>query len=752
MKREIIILTFLSLLTAYIIYDSMKEEPSRMPVLFKEPVKEDAVPFQMTEIKKFELMKNDNIVVVERDKKGKFYIKSPVLCRVDKDALARLFSVFEKMDIKKIIRQEGVELPVFISEYGLDKPSIVYRFFDRKRREKNFIVGNYSKSYDGFFGKWFDRDDILLLSNDVYPYLDLDLKSLRDKDIFQIDRKALEEIRYKGMRFVKKDGQWSMVSPISVKCDSSRMKAFIDGLYKLKAEEFLKRELAVESKFRSGGGDSVQLTATDKKGRRIGQKVVFGKAPAGKDHLVSAFKGKNGYLIKKEFFNAYPAKPVEFVDTRMVPFSGEKIKTVTVGDKESSFTFRRTGAGWVLNGFADIKIDNDKVDALLALLTSPSIEGLYVFTEEKANSYSLLPVQYLVRVNGDITLALGKVVGDEVYFMRDDNKRVIGKADKRITGALSNKISFYADKKMIKTGSENVKRIVLDRGGKEITIELDGDKWYVVKPVRGRIADGAVDGMLRMCANLEAEDIVLNAAADSPRFGFSEPLFSLTVYGDAGEEKLTVGKPHSSNSYFAKADGRTGVFILNKAALAACDRDLIKDIYLVEADSNNDKKIDTWTYFDRGVKTKVEMDISDDGAVDVVTNFIYGNGGKLDKVETDNNNDGKADQVTYFSNGKIAKEVSDSDYDGSVDCWTYYKNDKQHKSEVDVNGDGTPDFVKVFILDGSGNVTGATVDEGMDGTADYRERYKDGKVIKEEIVKGSSSVSGADSLVNNTNN
>jgi hypothetical protein len=209
------------------------------------------------------------------------------------------------------------------------------------------------------------------------------------------------------------------------------------------------------------------------------------------------------------------------------------------------------------------------------------------------------------------------------------------------------------------------------------------------------------------------------------------------------EDALSVGKQKSPLLHYAALRGLDGVFLLNRKTVKQWEVDLLKHVYLVETDSNHDTIVDSWTYFDKGRKTKMEIDVNNDGAPDVVSNFIYNADGSLAKVETDNNEDGKVDQTTYFVNGVLEREESDADYNGVIDSVTHYKNGRQYKSDIDVTGDGKPDVVKYYLFNEKGEVTGADVDRDLDGKTDTRERYEKGKIVKEAVPVPPSAGGGA---------
>ena len=90
----------------------------------------------------------------------------------------------------------------------------------------------------------------------------------------------------------------------------------------------------------------------------------------------------------------------------------------------------------------------------------------------------------------------------------------------------------------------------------------------------------------------------------------------------------------------------------------------------VEADSNNDGKIDEWVYYEKGVAVKGEKDLNKDAKAD--TAMIYDTKGVIIRTETDSNSDGKIDEWVYYVSGAPSRAEKDTNHDGKIDTWLSY--------------------------------------------------------------------------------
>ena len=92
----------------------------------------------------------------------------------------------------------------------------------------------------------------------------------------------------------------------------------------------------------------------------------------------------------------------------------------------------------------------------------------------------------------------------------------------------------------------------------------------------------------------------------------------------------------------------------------------------IRLDRNFDGIVDRLeSYDDKGVITRIEADTNDDGKMN---EWFYFEDGIRNKAERDSNGDGKPDTfMTYDKKGIIQKVAADTTGDGKVNEWVYYK-------------------------------------------------------------------------------
>lgn len=181
-------------------------------------------------------------------------------------------------------------------------------------------------------------------------------------------------------------------------------------------------------------------------------------------------------------------------------------------------------------------------------------------------------------------------------------------------------------------------------------------------------------------------------------------------------------------------------------------------------DRNDDGRIDQWIYRDRGEIVREELDEDFDGRVDRIVHVDLGTH-QVRLVEEDNAGDGVIDSWTEYRDGAIARRRSDSDGDGAVDTWSFYTNGELSRHEQDTTHDGYRDAISFYEnghrvretrdLDGDGQpdttlffdandrIARQLEDRDGDGVAEVISHYRDGRLVRRELLDADELASGS---------
>lgn len=136
-------------------------------------------------------------------------------------------------------------------------------------------------------------------------------------------------------------------------------------------------------------------------------------------------------------------------------------------------------------------------------------------------------------------------------------------------------------------------------------------------------------------------------------------------------------------------------------------------------DSNDNGKIDIWSYMDATRIVRIEIDKDEDGKIDRWE--YYGEDQRLEKVGFSRANDGIVDAWAYEgSDGQIARVDVSTVRDGVIDRWEYYERGVMVRSEDDADRNSRPEKWETYK---EARVETVSFDENADGRPDRRLTY-----------------------------
>ena len=169
-----------------------------------------------------------------------------------------------------------------------------------------------------------------------------------------------------------------------------------------------------------------------------------------------------------------------------------------------------------------------------------------------------------------------------------------------------------------------------------------------------------------------------------------------------------------------------------------------KDKHVVTADTDSDKKPDSWKFFKTidvgGQKTEVitckQVDLNHDGKIDMVMYYDDG-GSQVVLEEIDGDFDGKFDFTAYYNQNKRVRDEFDMNFDQRVDLWKYYEEGKLVRIEKDRNNDGKVDEWEYYE---GGKLDRIGYDTSGSGRIDKWDRAPE---VEEEAPDGNAPAGGA---------
>ncbi|MBN1898048.1 MAG: DUF4340 domain-containing protein [Spirochaetes bacterium] len=240
-RKLFITLGILVVLLAYFIIVELPRKPD-------EEEKDRIFQFVLADVNKFEIIKNDSIIEVER-MINDWRISKPRVLSASKIDVDAYISDIKDLIIEKVVGENLPDLAV----YGLDKPKLILNVFTGKGKNQKMYrlsIGNQNPDFSGFYAKLENDPRLVILENFTESIIDKDVFYFRDKDIFKVKVTDVKEIdlsldktRY---RLQREEGPWRLTKPvIKTNLKEEQVTRILLPLSELKARKYYDGPLKV---------------------------------------------------------------------------------------------------------------------------------------------------------------------------------------------------------------------------------------------------------------------------------------------------------------------------------------------------------------------------------------------------------------------------------------------------------------------------------------------------------------------------
>jgi Domain of unknown function (DUF4340) len=144
--------------------------------------------------------------------------------------------------------------------------------------------------------------------------------------------------------------------------------------------------------------------------------------------------------------------------------------------------------------------------------------------------------------------------------------------------------------------ADQLTSLTLDRAGKKLQFEKQGDDWEITSPIRTRADQSAVGGIATDLASAEITRTLNGAPEGMAAYGLAKPAMVLDFkLQDGQEHRIELGaKDFSGDSVYARVDGGKQVVLLPGTLYSAADKPLneLRDRSVLEITSEEIKQFD----------------------------------------------------------------------------------------------------------------------------------------------------------------
>ena len=210
-------------LVAFYLYQTQKEEK-------EQTAKEEArviFPVKVDQLQSLTLKREKETIRLEKTSADSDWsIVAPIRAATDKMTLSRLQRTLAELKYERLISESATDL----SEFGLDKPSLVISFRGEKEEEA-LALGGQSPMGPSFYATVGNNRKVYLISALQKQELDKSLYDLREKKLLSLEMNKIDKVtierRQDRWHFYKKEGRWHLEGDGEFRVDQKKVEVFL---------------------------------------------------------------------------------------------------------------------------------------------------------------------------------------------------------------------------------------------------------------------------------------------------------------------------------------------------------------------------------------------------------------------------------------------------------------------------------------------------------------------------------------------
>jgi hypothetical protein len=381
--------------------------------------------------------------------------------------------------------------------------------------------------------------------------------SIPENDVTQLEFK-----RKDGASTIIKRGannKWEMVAPSPLPVDQDAASGVVNSLNPLNSDQLIDEKASNLAVF-GLAQPAFELTVTKKDGKT--QQVQIGdEAPAGGDVYVKLAGDPKVYTMSSSLKSSLDKTAQDLRDKRLLTFDQDKLTRVELAAKKQDLEFGKNNANeWQIVKPKPFRADNWQVEELIRKLHDAKMDASTSNEDAKKAAEAFtggtqIATAKVTDASGTQTLDVRKNKDD--YYAKSSVVQGIFKISADLGQGLDKGIDDFRNKKLFDFGFSDPTKIEVqdDVNGKQAAYAKSGDKWYSGPK---QIDNTSLQNFVDKVRDLSATKFV--------DFGFTTPIFEVTVTSNNGKrvEKVSISK--NGDDYFAKRENEPSIYQLDAKA------------------------------------------------------------------------------------------------------------------------------------------------------------------------------------------
>ena len=586
-RTTLILLVVVVAVASYIIYFE-KDRPSGEE---RTRQAQNVVNFERDQLEGFVIHNGDDKIELRRTD-DKWRLETPIKDQADRSMIDGLISDLEAWQKERTIPEKEIEASKeLLAEYDLEKPKLRLKLLG-KGMPPEILFGKDAALEGKMYVRFGNSKETYVTRQNVRETIAKKPEEFRDRKltdiaITQITRAALKtpagemELEKKGSSAQGSGAAgdaWEIVKPLRARGDNQKIGDLLAQVTSARIQQFVADDRGDLQPYglAQPRGSITLFTAENKDGQTL---QIGGTPEKEQDQVYVRFAARGFvYTLPKKIEEILNATPADLRDRHLVRVDENSLDRITIDAPGKGKTvLARKDQNWTIANANNQPANSSEVTRLLNTLENEQVTRFVEDVASDLPKYGLDQPQVQLTFSSFAsentaetqageqpfaTIAFGKVEGEEVFARVGEEPFIVAVRRALLDQILADPLQWQ-EIAIFKFKPEEVHRLTAAAGGQEVTLTRGANNEWTRPEGAEPVNATNVQSLLNTLTKLRAVRWIGGA---TPPQAFDQVQVTLTFTtspDDKTMHKLVVGGPAGDGMWYARVEGRNGVFILS---------------------------------------------------------------------------------------------------------------------------------------------------------------------------------------------
>lgn len=538
------------------------------------------VNFEREKLDGFVIQNGDDKIELRRTNE-KWRLEAPIKDQADRAAIDNLIGDLESWQKDETISEKEMEADKGrLAEYDLAKPKLRLKllgkdappeiFFGKDAALEGRMYVRFENSKEAFLARQTVRTDIAKKPEEF-----------RDRKLTELTAAQVARVVLKtpaGEMELQKQGEfWELIKPLRARGDAQKIGDLLAQVTGARIAQFVADDRGDLQPYglAEPRGSITLFTADDKQGQML---QLGGVPEAEKEQVYVRFSPRSFvYTLPKKIEAMLKTMPADLRDRHLVRIDTNNLDRLTIDAPGKNKTvLARKEQAWTIANKNNQPANQSEVTRLLDTLKNEQVTKFVEDVAADLPKYGLDKPQLQLTFSSFAsentaestagehpfaTIAFGKTVGDEVYARVGEEPFIVAVRRAFVEGIFVDPAQWQ-ELAIFKFKPDEVHRLTITTD-RELTLTRGENKQWIGAEGSGAINQVNAQSLLNTLTSLRALRWQGGAA---PPQAFEKPQITIsftTSPDDKTAHKVIVGGPAGDGLWFARVEGREGIFVIS---------------------------------------------------------------------------------------------------------------------------------------------------------------------------------------------